>query len=81
MRIKSKNRVPIFLVHAKTTLENKTPLYDENRAQKRKNILVFVVKKEEGEWICHTAQNTEIISNMETWVRDEEGGNVRGELW
>ncbi len=58
----------IVIVHLKTRLTNQTGIGEVEKGQRRNNILVFVVKKNGDLWQCHTAQNTEIIPNMETFI-------------
>ncbi|MEM1136661.1 MAG: SgcJ/EcaC family oxidoreductase [Bacteroidota bacterium] len=63
----------VAIVHAKTKLVAQTALATVAKPQNRYNILVFVLKKEGDRWMCHTAQNTEIMQGKETFIIDESG--------
>ena len=63
----------IAIVHARTSLTDQTAIRSEEKPAKRTNILVFVVKRIEGSWICFTSQNTEVIPGKETWIASDSG--------
>ncbi|GAB3165459.1 YybH family protein [Telluribacter humicola] len=63
----------IAVVQAKMQLTGQTPIEGVSNPGIRKNIFTFVVHHQGGSWSCASAQNTDIIPNMETHVRDEKG--------
>lgn len=63
----------IAVVHAKMKLSGQTAVAGVSQPGLRRTIFSFVVHKKEGQWCCASAQNTDIIPNMETHVRDEKG--------
>jgi uncharacterized protein (TIGR02246 family) len=63
----------IAVVQAKMKLKGQTPVGDVEQPGLRSNIFTFVVHKTDDCWSCASAQNTDIIPNMETYVRDEKG--------
>lgn len=63
----------IAVVQAKMKLSGQTPAAGVAEPGERRNIFTFVVSEKEGEWSCVSAQNTDIVPNMETLVRDEKG--------
>ena len=63
----------IAIVHARTSLTDQTTIHPDEKPAKRSNILVFVVKRIEGSWVCFTAQNTEVIPGKETWIASDSG--------
>lgn len=63
----------IAVVQAKMKLSGQTPTSGVIHPGIRKNIFTFVVHEQGGIWSCASAQNTDIIPNMETHVRDENG--------
>ncbi len=61
------------VVHAKLKLEGQSSVKGIE-AGKRKNILSFVVTKDEkGLWKAVSAQNTDIVGGAETNIRKEDG--------
>lgn len=63
----------IAVVQAKMKLSGQTPTDEVREPGIRRNIFTFVVHQTEGRWTCASAQNTDIVPNMETHVRDEKG--------
>lgn len=63
----------IAVVHARMRLKNQTPKGKVNTPSLRQNIFSFVVQKEDGNWICVSAHNTDIVPGAETNMIDEEG--------
>lgn len=63
----------IAVVLAKMKLSGQTPIGDVSRPGERRNIFTFVVHKTGEKWVCASAQNTDIIPNKETFVKDEKG--------
>lgn len=63
----------IAVVHAKMKLSGQTPIGVVESPGDRRNIFTFVLRKTESKWECVSAQNTDIIPNKETHVRDERG--------
>jgi uncharacterized protein (TIGR02246 family) len=63
----------IAVVQAKMKLSGQTPTDEVSKPGMRRNIFTFVVHQAEGKWTCASAQNTDIVPNMETHVRDEKG--------
>lgn len=63
----------IAVVQAKMKLAGQTPVGDVKAPGQRNNLFTFVVHKTSEQWLCASAQNTDIIPNMETHVRDEQG--------
>ncbi|HET8860974.1 SgcJ/EcaC family oxidoreductase [Marivirga sp.] len=63
----------IAVVNARVHLEGQTSINGKN-AQARNTIFTFVVhQKENGNWSCASAQNTDIVPAKETHIVDEEG--------
>lgn len=63
----------IAVVQAKMKLSGQTPTDEVSTPGVRRNIFTFVVHRSGEQWSAASAQNTDIIPNMETHVRDEEG--------
>lgn len=63
----------IAVVQAKMKLVGQTPIGDVVSPEQRRNLFTFVVHQVGRCWSCASAQNTDIIPNMETQVRDENG--------
>ena len=63
----------IAVVIAKMKLSGQTPIASIASPGERRTIFTFVIHKTGEEWFCASAQNTDIIPNMETHVRDEKG--------
>ena len=62
----------IAIVHAKIRLTGQTEK-DVEKANVRETMFLFVVRKIDGEWLCESAQNTDIVFGMQTNIRDENG--------
>ena len=62
----------IAVVIAKMKLSGQTPIGSIVNPGERRTIFTFVVHKKGEEWSCASAQNTDIVPNMETHVRDEK---------
>ncbi|MDF9797720.1 uncharacterized protein (TIGR02246 family) [Catalinimonas alkaloidigena] len=63
----------IAVVQARMRLSGQTPTDEVSDPGIRRNIFTFVVHRSAQEWSVASAQNTDIIPNMETHVRDEYG--------
>jgi uncharacterized protein (TIGR02246 family) len=63
----------IAVVQAKMRLSGQTPTDKVSDPGARRNIFTFVLHRSGEQWSVASAQNTDIIPNMETHVRDEEG--------
>ena len=63
----------IALVHAKMKLTGQTPFGATEQTATRNNILLFVCKRQNNQWMCETVQNTEIISGQETFIINQSG--------
>lgn len=61
------------IVHAKIELKNQTTLDGQTAPYKRNTLFVFVVQKQEDSWICLSAQNSEILRGVETFIRKKDG--------
>lgn len=62
----------IAVIHARVRVTGQT----ENEVEKsgfRETMFLFVVRKVNGEWLCESAQNTDIVVGMQTNIRDEKG--------
>lgn len=66
----------VAVVQAKMNLTGQSPTAGVSNPGVRRNIFTFVVHKNENGWSCASAQNTDIVPNMETHVRDEKGNLV-----
>ena len=63
----------IAVVNARMHLEGQTPK-NGIPAQPRNTIFTFVVhQKEDGNWSCASAQNTDIVPGKEAHIIDEDG--------
>src|SRR5690625_38360 len=73
--LKVKVKMPvenIAIVHARIRILGQT----ENKGEKageRRTMFLFVARKEKGEWLVVSAQNTD-ITGEQTNIRDEKGG-------
>ena len=63
----------IAVVHAKMKLSGQTPTAGVSQPGIRRTLFSFVVRRKRGQWHCASAQNTDIVPNMETHVRGEKG--------
>jgi len=63
----------VAVVHARMKLTGQSPISGE-KGGIRRTIFSFVVQKRENDiWWAVSAQNTDIISGMETFIRAEDG--------
>lgn len=65
-------RDDIAVVHARVRVTGQTEKEVE-KADIRETMFLFVVRKENGQWLCESAQNTDIVFGMQTNIRDEKG--------
>lgn len=63
----------IVVMQAKMKLSGQTPTVEVAQPGERRTIFTFVLRRENERWWIVSAQNTDIIPNMETHVRDEKG--------
>lgn len=63
----------IAVVQAKMKLSGQTPIGQVAKPGERKTIFTFVLHKRGEQWLCASAQNTDIVPHEETHVRDEKG--------
>ena len=61
------------VVHAAMSLSGQTAIAGITNPATRKSIFSFVVRWATDRWMCASAQNTDVIPNMETNVIDDEG--------
>lgn len=74
LRTKVHYPVPgVAIVHARMEIENQTTTDGKIASHKRNNLFVFVVKKTDNQWVCFSAQNSEILKGAETFLRKEDG--------
>lgn len=62
----------IAVVHARIRLTGQTEK-DVEKADIRETMFLFVLRKIDGQWLCESAQNTDIVFGMQTNIRDEKG--------
>lgn len=62
----------IAVVHARIRLTGQTEKEVE-KADIRETMFLFVLRKVDGQWLCESAQNTDIVFGMQTNIRDEKG--------
>jgi len=61
------------VVHAKMKLEGQTPIAGE-KGGTRRTVFSFIVRKDgDGIWRAVSAQNTDIVSGVETYITTEDG--------
>ena len=63
----------IAMIHAKMRLSEQTPLGEVKHTAKRDNILLFICKRYEKDWLCEAVQNTEIVPGKETFIVNKKG--------
>lgn len=64
----------VAVVHCKLRLSGQTRNNNENEVGDRETMFIFVAKRQNnGEWLCVSAQNTDIVFGMQTNIRDENG--------
>ena len=61
----------IAIIHARMSLVGQTEKNGE--AAQRQNLFLFVARKNGGEWLCESAQNTDIVIGAETNIRNADG--------
>lgn len=62
----------IAVVHVRIRLTGQTEKEVE-KADIRETMFLFVLRKIDGQWLCESAQNTDIVFGMQTNIRDEKG--------
>lgn len=62
----------IAIVHTRIRLTGQTEK-DVEKADIRETMFLFVLRKIDGQWLCESAQNTDIVFGMQTNIRDEKG--------
>lgn len=73
IRVKTKHlSAEIAVVHAHVRVTGQTK-QQVNRAGIRETMFLFVVRKQNDQWLCESAQNTDIVSGKQTYIRDEAG--------
>jgi len=73
LRIKEKRlSKDIAVVHAHIRITGQTT-NQEIIAENRETLFLFVVKKNNGGWLCESAQNTDINPGKQTYIRDAYG--------
>lgn len=63
----------IAVLQAKMRLRGQTPVAGVEQPAARTNIFTFVVHRQQGQWYCASAHNTDVVPHMETHVMDEKG--------
>ncbi|MEQ9443863.1 MAG: SgcJ/EcaC family oxidoreductase [Cyclobacteriaceae bacterium] len=63
----------VATVHAKMKLTGQTPTKEVPHPGIRQTIFTFVVHWQGQRWSCAAAHNTDIVSAMETHIRNEDG--------
>lgn len=64
----------VAVVHCHFKVTGQTVHKTAKEAGVRETMFLFVAKRENnGEWLCVSAQNTDIISEKQTHIRDEKG--------
>lgn len=62
------------VIHCRLRVLGQTKNNIEGEAGNRETMFLFVAKRQEnGEWLCISAQNTDIVFGMQTNIRDESG--------
>lgn len=62
----------VVIIHAQIRVLGQTENKVE-KAGKRETMFLFVMRRYEDNWLCESAQNTDIIFGMQTNIRDENG--------
>lgn len=62
----------IAVVHARVRVSGQSNI-ETTKADIRETMFLFVVRKSDGQWLCESAQNTDIIFGKQTNIRDEKG--------
>jgi uncharacterized protein (TIGR02246 family) len=63
----------IAVMQAKMKLSGQTPIGSVKTPGERQTLFTFVVHKVGEQWLCASAQNTDIVPHQETHVRNENG--------
>jgi uncharacterized protein (TIGR02246 family) len=63
----------VAVVHARMRLEGQTPVGAVARPRPRANIFSFVVHRTLEGWRCASAQNTDVVPQVETNIIDDDG--------
>ncbi len=63
----------VAIVHAKFELFDQTDKEGGTVSHKRHTRFVFVVEKRDDRWVCLSAQNSEVLENVQTFLRNEDG--------
>lgn len=64
----------VAIVHSKLRLSGQTKNKTEKEVGDRETMFIFVAKRQNnGEWLCVSAQNTDIVYGKQTNIRDESG--------
>lgn len=61
----------IAVVHARMRLAGQSAT-GGHTAGVRQNLFIFVVRKQAEQWLCVSAQNTDIVAGAETHIRDAD---------
>lgn len=62
----------IAIVHARVRITGQTEK-EVDSAGLRETMFLFVARKVDDEWLCESAQNTDIVFGKQTNIRDEDG--------
>jgi len=62
----------LAVVYAALTLSDQIAMGAITQPQARKTIFSFVVRRVAGQWMCASAHNTDVVTDMETYVIDDE---------
>lgn len=62
----------IAIVHARIRITGQTEK-EVDSAGMRETMFLFVARKVNDEWLCESAQNTDIVFGKQTNIRDEDG--------
>ncbi len=64
----------VAVVHCRFKVSGQTKSGEQEKVGDRETMFLFVAKKQENdEWLCVSAQNTDIIFGEQTNIRDESG--------
>lgn len=64
----------VAVVHCRLRLSGQTKNHSEKEVGNRETMFIFVATKQDNdEWLCVSAQNTDIVFGMQTNIRDESG--------
>lgn len=62
----------VAVVHTRVRVSGQTKK-ETIKSGIRETMFLFVLRKSEGQWLCESAQNTDIIFGKQTNIRDEKG--------